>query len=73
MKGCYGEELEAIVKNKTWKLVNLPKNKHPIDVKWVFKGKNKPDGTIANIKPGWLLKASLKNTELIIQIFLLLL
>jgi len=44
------EELKSIEKNKTWELVDLPHHKHPIDVKWVFKTKFKPDGSIAKHK-----------------------
>jgi len=31
-------------------MVTLPKDKVPIDVKWVFKVKLKPDGTITKYK-----------------------
>lgn len=44
------EELSSIEKNKTWELCILPQNKRPIDVKWVFKIKTKPDGSIAKYK-----------------------
>eukprot|EP00253_Pinus_taeda_P024985 PITA_24985 len=33
------EEIEAIVKNDTWDLVDLPKDKNIISVKWVYKTK----------------------------------
>ncbi|KAM0011978.1 putative RNA-directed DNA polymerase [Helianthus debilis subsp. tardiflorus] len=36
-------ELQAIVKNKTWKLVPLPPNKSAVGVKWVFKLKHGED------------------------------
>ena len=45
------EELKAIEKNHTWKLVELPAKKKPIDVKWVFKLKLNPNGTIAKHRP----------------------
>ena len=32
-------EIEAIVENKTWKLVNLPIGAKKIGVKWVYKTK----------------------------------
>lgn len=41
------EETNAIERNHTWELVDLPTTKHPISVNWVFKTKLKPDGTIA--------------------------
>jgi len=44
------DELRNIEKNNTWEMVTLPKDKVPIDVKWVFKVKLKPDGTITKYK-----------------------
>jgi hypothetical protein len=44
------EELASIKKNQTWELVELPSNKKAIQVKWVFKLKLNPDGTIAKYK-----------------------
>ncbi|MCH80809.1 copia-type polyprotein [Trifolium medium] len=44
------EELKSIEKNQTWKLVDLPDKKAKIDVKWVFKVKLNPDGTISKHK-----------------------
>jgi len=55
------EELEAIEKNKTWELVNLPQNKHPIDVKWMFKVKYKPEGTIFKHKVRLVVKDFFQN------------
>ena len=44
------EELEAIERNKTWKLNKLPDKKKSISVIWVFKVKLKPDGSIGKHK-----------------------
>jgi len=33
MNAAMKEELDAIEKNRTWELVDLPHNKHPIDVR----------------------------------------
>ncbi|MCI00735.1 retrovirus-related pol polyprotein from transposon [Trifolium medium] len=44
------EELQSIEKNQTWELVDLPDKKKKIDVKWVFKTKLNPDGTISKHK-----------------------
>ena len=55
------EELEAIKKNRTWKLVDLLKNKHPIDVKWVFTVKYRPDGMIAKHKASLVAKGFLQK------------
>ena len=44
------EELEAIERNKTWKLTKLPEKKKAINFRWVFKVKLKPDGSIGKQK-----------------------
>jgi Reverse transcriptase (RNA-dependent DNA polymerase) len=40
------EEIRAIKKNSTWKLVSLPKDKNAIGVKWVYKIKRGANGSI---------------------------
>jgi len=66
-KDAMKEELEAIEKNKTWELVDLPHDKMPIDVKWVFKLKLKPDGSVAKHKTRLVAKGFCNNKELTIQ------
>ena len=44
------EEMATIVKNKTWELVDLPKGKEIIGLKWVYKAKYKEDGSIQKHK-----------------------
>ncbi|MCI28025.1 hypothetical protein A2U01_0049225, partial [Trifolium medium] len=44
------EEINSIEKNKTWKLVELPHQKKAISVKWIFKLKTNPDGSIVKHK-----------------------
>lgn len=44
------EELRALELNDIWKLTTLPLGKRAIASKWVFKIKNKPDGTIDRFK-----------------------
>lgn len=44
------EELSSIEKNQTWELVKLPENKKTIDLKWVFKTKLNPDGSVSKHK-----------------------
>lgn len=43
-------ELSAIEKNETWRLVELPKGRKPIGLKWVFKIKRDPEGNILKHK-----------------------
>lgn len=44
------KELGSIEKNKTGELVDLPKNRKPIGLKWVFKLKKDPKGNIVKHK-----------------------
>jgi len=49
-KSVMTEELEAIERNNTWKLVKLPAGKKTIEVKWVYKLKHNLDSSIAKHK-----------------------
>nr|KYP69003.1 Retrovirus-related Pol polyprotein from transposon TNT 1-94 [Cajanus cajan] len=44
------EEIKMIEKNNTWELVDYPHGKDIIGVKWVYKTKLNPDGTIQKHK-----------------------
>jgi Reverse transcriptase (RNA-dependent DNA polymerase) len=50
------EEMKTIVKNETWKMTNLPKKYKPIRVKWVYKKKITPQGTIKRHKARLVVK-----------------
>ena len=43
-------ELDSILKNQTWELVDLPSGAKPIGHKWIFKRKYFPDGSIEKYK-----------------------
>ena len=43
-------ELDSILKNQTWELVDLPSGAKPIGYKWIFKRKYLPDGFIEKYK-----------------------
>lgn len=49
-KASMQEEISAIVKNETWELVNLPKGKSAIGLKWVYKVKYAADGEVQRYK-----------------------
>jgi hypothetical protein len=49
-KAAMVEEMEALQKNSTWKLVELPKDKKTVGCKWVFNVKHKADGSIERFK-----------------------
>ena len=40
------EEIECIEKNQTWELLDVPKNKYLIRVKWIYKTKKDDDGNV---------------------------
>jgi hypothetical protein len=44
------EELNQIEKNRTWELVQRPKDKYVIGTKWVFKNKLNEDGKVVRKK-----------------------
>ncbi|KAJ0826856.1 putative RNA-directed DNA polymerase [Helianthus annuus] len=44
------EELEALHRNNTWDIVDLPPNRKPIGCKWVYKIKYKSNGEIERFK-----------------------
>ncbi|KAK1433709.1 hypothetical protein QVD17_10624 [Tagetes erecta] len=43
-------EMQALLKNNTWELSDLPKGRKPIGCKWLFKIKHKPNGEIDRYK-----------------------
>eukprot|EP00253_Pinus_taeda_P015702 PITA_15702 len=50
------EEMNAIERNKTWDLVELPKGKEVIGVKWVYKTKSNVEGKIERHKARLVVK-----------------
>lgn len=50
------EEVNAIEKNKTWELVENPNDKEAIGVKWVYKLKHNPYGSIQRAKARLVVK-----------------
>ncbi|GJT91176.1 retrovirus-related pol polyprotein from transposon TNT 1-94 [Tanacetum coccineum] len=49
-------EIESILKNHTWELVDLPPGCKPLGYKWIFKKKIKADGTIDKYKVRLVIK-----------------
>ena len=43
-------KLDAMELNRTWSVVSLPKGKHSIGCKWIYKVKYKSDGCIERHK-----------------------
>ena len=44
------EEVQALEKNGTWEITELPKGKKPVGCKWIFTVKHKADGSIERFK-----------------------
>ena len=49
-KEAVNSEIESIMKNHTWELVDLPLGSKPLECKWIFKRKMKTDGSIDKYK-----------------------
>ena len=44
------EEIECIEENHTWKLVDVPKDKDVVSVKWIYKTKKNANGNVQKHK-----------------------
>lgn len=44
------DELQAIKRNQTWEYADLPEGKNAISLKWIFKKKYLPDGSVQKYK-----------------------
>ncbi|XP_071719215.1 uncharacterized protein [Rutidosis leptorrhynchoides] len=49
-------EIDSILQNHTWELVDLPPGCKPLGYRWIFKKKLKPDGTIDKYKAMLVIK-----------------
>ena len=49
-KEAVNSEIESIMQNHTWELVDLPPGSKPLGCKWIFKRKMKTDGSIDKFK-----------------------
>ena len=49
-KEAINDEMDCIISNNTWKLVDLPRGCKTIGCKWVLRRKLKPDGSIEKFK-----------------------
>ncbi|BBH07457.1 BURP domain-containing protein [Prunus dulcis] len=55
------DEIRMIEKNQTWELVDLPKDRDVIGVKWIFKTKFNQDGSIQKHKARLVARGLLKS------------
>ena len=63
-KEAIQSEMESIMQNNTWELVNLPPENKPIGHKWIFKRKLRPDGTIDKYKAHLVAKGYIQKEGL---------
>ena len=55
-KEAINDEVESILKNHTWELVDLPPGSKPLGYKWIFKKKMKANGSIDKYKARLVIK-----------------
>lgn len=63
-KKAMDEKIEAIEKNNTWELTNLPKGHKSIGVKWVYKTKLNADGKLDKYKARLVVKGYKQEYEI---------
>ena len=60
-KEAIKSELDSIVSNQTWELIELPKGYKSISSKWIFKKKLRPDGSIDKYKARLVIRGLTKK------------
>ena len=63
-KEAINDEVESILQNYTWELVDLPPGSKPLGYKWIFKKKMKADGSIDKYKARLVIKGYKKKEGL---------
>ena len=63
-KEAVNSDIESILNNHTWELVDLPRGKKPLNSKWIFKREMTDDGTIEKYKARVVAKGFKKNQGL---------
>ena len=58
------EEIEFIEKNQTWELVDLPKNKDVICVKWIYETKQDDDGNVQKKKERMVIRGFTQQLDI---------
>ena len=67
------DEIDSMMSNSVWDLVELPNGVKSIGCRWVFKQRKTHKATLRDIRQDLLPKGSLKENELITQRFFFLL
>ena len=55
-KEAINDEVESILQNHTWELMDIPPGSKPLGYKWIFKKKIKADGSIDKYKARLVIK-----------------
>lgn len=55
-KAVMDDKMSSLIKNKTWKLVDLLLNKKPINNGWIYKTKYKANGEVNRFKARLIVK-----------------
>ena len=63
-KEAIKSEIDFILQNHTWELVDLPPGSKPLGYKWIFKKKMKANGTIDKYKARLVIKGYKQNEGL---------
>ena len=63
-KEAINDEVESILQNHTWELVDLPSGSKPLGYKWIFKKKMKENGSIDKYKVILVIKGYKKKEGL---------
>ena len=63
-KEAVNSEIESILQNHAWELVDLPKGSKPLGYKWIFKKKLKADGSIDKYKARLVIKGFRQKQDL---------
>ncbi|KAL4280812.1 hypothetical protein GQ457_03G013600 [Hibiscus cannabinus] len=58
------EEYDALIRNKTWSIVELPPNRTAVNCKWIFRIKRNADGSISRYKARLVAKGFLQQAGL---------
>ena len=62
-KKAMRSEMDSIMSNRTWEVVERPYGCKPVECKWVFKKKLRPDGTIEMYKARLVAKGYTQKEE----------
>ena len=62
-KKAVNDEIDSLISNNTWKLVDIPPSCKTIGCKWVLRKKLKPDGTIDKFKARLVAKGFKQKTD----------